>query len=81
MPGSGAVEQFFSMLSPNDYNGKPPNTYIDSYRLEMDMSWTQVDRIEVRDNKRKFDPVLLGLTDSHVEMNASRPPQLQLTLI
>lgn len=35
-------EHFFSMLSPLEWGGKPPNEYVDSYRLEYDMSWTQV---------------------------------------
>lgn len=33
---------FFSMLSPLEWGGKPPNDYCDSYRLEYDMTWTQV---------------------------------------
>lgn len=30
----------FSMLSPEDWGGKPPQRFIGSYRLENDMSWT-----------------------------------------
>jgi hypothetical protein len=30
---------YFSMLSPEDW-GEPPHEYLDSYRLEADMSWT-----------------------------------------
>ncbi|MBV2090678.1 MAG: DUF2452 domain-containing protein [Candidatus Thiodiazotropha sp. (ex Ctena orbiculata)] len=29
-----------SMLSPDDWQGKPPNQFIGSYRLESDRSWT-----------------------------------------
>lgn len=32
--------RYFSLLSPDDWQGKPPNTYIGSFRLEADMSWT-----------------------------------------
>ena len=56
----------------------PPDEYLDSYRLEYDMSWTPVDRIVQRDNSRKFDAVMLGLTDTQVESN---PQHLQLTLL
>lgn len=31
---------FFSMLSPEDWRGKPPHPFLGSYRLEADYSWT-----------------------------------------
>lgn len=33
----------FSMLSPHDWGDKPPYTWVGSFRLEIDMSWTAVD--------------------------------------
>lgn len=33
-------EQYFSMLSPQDWKGKPPHNYEGAWRLEPDMSWT-----------------------------------------
>lgn len=33
----------FSLLSPEDWGGRPPQEYAGSYRLETDMSWTAVD--------------------------------------
>jgi hypothetical protein len=42
MVQDGEEEMFFSMLSPLEWGGKPPNDYCDSYRLEYDMTWTQV---------------------------------------
>ncbi|HYW93010.1 MAG TPA: DUF2452 domain-containing protein [Gammaproteobacteria bacterium] len=36
---------YFSMLSPEDWDGDPPDEYRDSYRLEADMSWTPVSEI------------------------------------
>jgi hypothetical protein len=31
----------FSMLSPDDWGGRPPQQYVGSYRLEADMSWVR----------------------------------------
>ena len=36
--------QYFSMLAPTDWGGHPPHTYLGSYRLENDMSWTPLDK-------------------------------------
>lgn len=35
-------ELLWSMLSLEDWNGKPPQRYLGSYRLEGDQSWTDV---------------------------------------
>lgn len=32
--------RYLALLSPADWNGKPPALYLASYRLEPDMSWT-----------------------------------------
>lgn len=74
----GFDETFFSMLSPLEWGNNPPDEYLNSYRLEHDMSWTQVDRIKIRDEKRKFNPVLLGLTSGAMQENAA---QLSLTMV
>lgn len=74
----GPNETFFSMLSPNEWGKKCPYSYIDSYRLEHDMSWTPVERIQERDNRRQFNPQLLGLTDAQVQQGTQ---QLRLTLL
>jgi hypothetical protein len=34
---------YFSMLSPEDWNGAPPDPFAGSFRLELDMSWTLLD--------------------------------------
>lgn len=39
---SGAVP-YFSMLSPEDWNGSPPHEFGGAYRLEPDMSWSPAD--------------------------------------
>ena len=36
-------ERYWSMLSPADWGGTPPHAFEGSYRLELDMSWTEVD--------------------------------------
>ena len=51
------------MLSPQDYGGKAPHEFLGSYRLEPDMSWTPAPKIEERDERRRLDPKLLGLTN------------------
>ncbi|MCG7864829.1 MAG: hypothetical protein B6D70_13735 [gamma proteobacterium symbiont of Stewartia floridana] len=51
-----------SMLSPDDWQGKPPNQFIGSYRLESDRSWTpcQGKTIEEEDNHLKVIHHLLS---------------------
>jgi hypothetical protein len=33
-------ELYFSMLSPDEWGGRPPHAFEGSYRLEVDMSWS-----------------------------------------
>ena len=35
---------YFSMLSPEDWKGKPPHEFLGAYRLEADMSWSPADQ-------------------------------------
>jgi len=39
-------ERYFSMLSPADWNGEPPDSFEGSYRLEHDMTWKRLDEFE-----------------------------------
>lgn len=39
--GSGRL--YFSRLSPQDWNGNPPHPFNGAYRLEQDMSWTDLE--------------------------------------
>ena len=39
---SGDQDCYFSLLSPADWQGKPPHRHLGSYRLENDLSWTPV---------------------------------------
>jgi len=34
--------RYFSMLGPEEWGGTPPHPYLGSYRLENDMSWTDI---------------------------------------
>jgi hypothetical protein len=49
----------FSMLSPEDWNGKPPHVYEGSYRLENDMSWTPAEEADRPDDSRALVKRLL----------------------
>lgn len=41
----GDETTYFSMLSPKEWGGEPPHSFVGSYRLESDMSWTPVEEI------------------------------------
>jgi hypothetical protein len=42
--------RYFSMLSPDDWRGQPPHTFVASYRLEVDYSWTPLASIDQPDD-------------------------------
>lgn len=41
---------FFSMLSPEDWGGDTPHSFLGSYRLEVDYSWTPAERLDAADD-------------------------------
>jgi hypothetical protein len=49
----------FSLLSPDDWRGRPPRRFVGSYRLEADMSWTPADRPAQPDDSRRLVARLL----------------------
>lgn len=51
----------FSMLSPDDWNGRPPKPFLGSYRLESDMSWTPADETGRRNDSRQLVGRLLDV--------------------
>lgn len=53
---------YFSMLSPADWNGEPPDAYVDSYRLEADMSWTPVAELDQPDENADLIQRLLEVS-------------------
>jgi hypothetical protein len=60
--GSGS---YFSMLSPADWRGAPPNEYLGSYRLETDYSWTPAAEIERHDDTGELVGELLRIGGLH----------------
>jgi hypothetical protein len=52
---------FFSMLSPEDWRGRPPNPFLGSYRLEADYSWTPADRAQAPDETSDLAAKLLRI--------------------
>ena len=51
----------FSMLSPDDWNGRPPKPFLGSFRLEPDMSWTPADEAHQQDDSRQLVRRLLDV--------------------
>lgn len=45
-------QHYWSMLSPDDWRGTAPHTFVGSYRLELDQSWTPVAKLAERDRAR-----------------------------
>jgi hypothetical protein len=56
----GADDLYFSLLSPEDWDGKPPHEHVGSYRLEADMSWTPAEAIDARDRDQRAVARLFG---------------------
>lgn len=50
---------YFSMLSPDEWQGNTPHEFIASYRLETDMSWTLADHKHQEDDSRELINQLL----------------------
>ena len=50
---------YFSMLSPDDWGASPPHEFVDSYKLENDLSWTPVDELDQGDDSRELIDRLL----------------------
>lgn len=45
---------YFSMLTPADWRDAPPDTYLGSYRLEADQSWTPADKLDQEDDTQEI---------------------------
>ncbi|HKK13513.1 MAG TPA: DUF2452 domain-containing protein [Gammaproteobacteria bacterium] len=50
---------YFSMLSADDWNGNPPDTFRGSYRLEPDYSWTPAEKMDEPDDTQALVQQLL----------------------
>jgi hypothetical protein len=54
-------ERYFSMLSPEDWRGDPPDELLGAYRLEADYAWTPAQRAETADETGALVAQLLGI--------------------
>lgn len=52
---------FFSMLSPQDWKGRPPDAFAGSFRLEADYSWTPADKLDQADDTGRIVQQLLQI--------------------
>jgi hypothetical protein len=52
---------YFSMLSPADWRGRPPDPHLGSYRLEADYSWTPAERLDQADDTGQVVQQLLRI--------------------
>lgn len=53
---------YFSMLSPEEWGGSPPDPYEGSYRLEADLTWTPAGDVDAREGRAQSVRVLLATT-------------------
>jgi hypothetical protein len=42
---------YFSMLTPANWGSKQPHTFLGSYQLQMDMSWTPIEELTENNNE------------------------------
>lgn len=56
----GAESLYFSMLSPTDWRGAPPDPHAGSFRLEADRSFTPIEELVDRDARSASARRLLG---------------------
>lgn len=61
-------QKYMSLLSPQEWGKSCPHTYLGSYRLEHDQSWTPLEQLEQRSEEIKLvDKILnaqMSITDS-----------------
>lgn len=55
---------YFSLLSPEDWDGAPPHEFVGSYRLESDMSWTPEEEVGKREPSVQLLNALLNAPSS-----------------
>jgi len=57
-------QKYFSIISPEEWGSSCPHTFLASYRLETDMSWTQASKIEQKDRELHVINQILSGTKS-----------------
>ncbi|CAD7002628.1 unnamed protein product [Ceratitis capitata] len=55
-------QNYFSMLSPEEWSSGIDQKYLGSYRLEFDLSWTPLNKIKERDEKMNWAEKCLATT-------------------
>jgi hypothetical protein len=48
----GDGREYLSMLTPAEWGGEPPHTFVGSFRLENDMSWTPLEEVAGEEQAR-----------------------------
>jgi ribosomal protein L37E len=56
-------ECYFSLLSPDDWQGQPPHKHEGAYRLESDMSWSALHEVTEDDSQPVLKHLLEQLDD------------------
>lgn len=52
-------EKLWSMISPQEFGANNKNEYLGSYRMEVDRSWTPVDKLQEFSENREFAEMLM----------------------
>lgn len=65
-------QEYFSMLSPEEWGSSLPHKYIGSYRLEFNMSWTPTEELEQHKND------ILCINDIMLASTAHRTANIKL---
>ena len=63
---------YFSMLSPQDWGGRPPNEFAGSFRLEPDYSWTPAEKLDQPDDTGQIVQQLLRIGGLAVDQGGER---------
>lgn len=57
-------EKLWSMISPQEFGATNKNEYLGSYRMEVDRSWTPVDKLQEFSENREFAEMLMKNTQN-----------------
>jgi hypothetical protein len=63
---------YFSMLSPQDWRGQPPDAFAGSFRLEADYSWTPAEKLDQPDDTGQLVQQLLRIGGLAAEQDGDR---------
>lgn len=57
-------EKLWSMISPQEFGANNKNEYLGSFRMEVDRSWTPVDKLQEYSESRAFAEMLMKQSQS-----------------